>query len=85
MGSNVCTVSRLRVVVSVNSPIKNICLTFEELIKLSIYATSVSADGPEDDNEPVDPQQVETQETASAPKSGEEGAPKLWGYAYIGP
>ena len=42
---------------------------------LSIYPTSVSADGPEDDNEPVDQQQVETQETASTPKNGDgEGA-----------
>ena len=40
---------------------------------LSIYPTSVSADGPEDDNEPVGPQQVETQETASTPKSGDGG------------
>ena len=51
----------------------------------SIYPTSVSANGPEDDNEPVDPQQVETQETASTPKSGDGGVPKLWGYAYIRP
>ena len=46
---------------------------------LSIYPSSVSADGPEVDNEPVDQQQVETQETASTPKSGDGGGAETRG------
>ena len=53
---------------------------------LSIYPTYVSADGPEDDNEPFDQQQVETQEAASTPKSGDvRGAETMGLCLYIRP